>query len=337
MKPILAISLGDPAGIGPEIAAASLEEAVAHGRPILFGHWPTFQRALLARPWRIGISLVDRPLAPPPEGEIAFVHCGPLGPAIEEPGRPAAVSQLEALDQAIGAVIAGRCDALVTAPISKAAVAEIRPGFIGHTEHLADCAGVSRNEVTMVFASQALAVGLVSAHVPLREVASSLTRPRLERTVRHLALLLSRLRPGLRPRIAVCGLNPHAGEGGILGFEEQSLLSPLCQELRRTGELEIEGPLPADSVFRNALAGRFDGVVAMYHDQAMIPLKLSGIGQTVNVTMGLPFVRTSPDHGVAHDLARRGSADPAGMRLAIEMAARLARAGAGKDWKDHGG
>jgi len=175
----------------------------------------------------------------------------------------------------------------------------------------------------MVFAGESLSVGLVSTHVPLREASDALTRPRLERTTRHVADIIEQLRPGSVPRIGVAAINPHAGEGGMLGDEEDSLIAPFCRSFAAQRKVDVWGPVPADVLFRNALDGKMDGVVAAYHDQALIPLKLAGIGQTVNVTMGLPFVRTSPDHGVAYDIARKGLADPSGMVRALSLATKM--------------
>ena len=181
----------------------------------------------------------------------------------------------------------------------------------------------------MVFASERLVVGLVATHVPLARVPETITAARYERTVRHLGEVLAALggpRDGRRrrARVALAAVNPHAGEGGLLGDEEARVLAPFAARAD-TDEIEIIGPVPADAVFRDARAGRYDAVVAAYHDQAMIPLKLEGQGATANVTAGLPFVRTSPDHGVAYDLAGTGRADHAGMRRAIEIGVALWR------------
>jgi 4-hydroxythreonine-4-phosphate dehydrogenase len=324
VKPVFAITLGEPAGIGPEIVAAILEDALICSRPIIFGHWPTFERALASKSGTIPISIHDGPVAPL-LNHVTMVHCGPLGAPIDEPCRQGAEAQFIALKRAADAVLAGICDAIVTAPVSKSQVTTVCPGFTGHTEYLAARSGLSHDEVTMIFASKNLAVGLVSTHIPLVRAAAAVTRPRLERTVVHLADFLSRLHPGRRHRIAVSAVNPHAGEQGLLGMEETAILQPFCRDLAARSDLEIIGPIPADTVFRQAFAGDYDGVVAAYHDQAMIPLKFLGPGRVVNVTWGLPFTRTSPDHGVAYDLAGKKIASPIGMKLAIELAAELTR------------
>jgi 4-hydroxythreonine-4-phosphate dehydrogenase len=324
VKPVIAISLGDPGGIGPEITAAALSAAPPDARHLIFGHWPSFERALRDMARAPAVEPCREPREPVP-GETLFVHCGPDCPAISGPSAAGARAQLEALDTAVAAVRAGRAALLVTAPVSKALVATLEPGFRGHTEHLARRCGLDPDAVTMVFASRAgPAVGLVATHLPLGDVPGSVTPARLARTVLHLARVVGCLRPGRRPRIALAALNPHAGEDGLLGDEERRVLAPFVAGAADRSDLELVGPLPADCVFRRAWAGEFDAVVAAYHDQAMIPIKLGGIGAFANVTMGLPFVRTSPDHGVAYDRAGRGSADPSGMQLALEIGARLA-------------
>jgi 4-hydroxythreonine-4-phosphate dehydrogenase len=322
MKPVLAITLGDPAGIGPEIAAKSLGAAVAVSRPVVFGHGPSLRRA--AEQAGLDLPLDERPaFEAPAEGRATLVLEGAGKDAFDAPGPAAARSALDALDAAIDAVLAGRCAALVTGPVSKNRIAALSPGFTGHTEHLARRAGLEHDGVTMTFVGDRLVVGLATTHVPLADVPRATTLPRIERTAAHVVSTARRLHPGLRPRVAVAALNPHAGEGGLLGGEERDLIAPACLRLRALLDADVSGPHPADAVFRDAAAGRYDGVVALYHDQAMIPLKLLGFGRFANVTVGLPFVRTSPDHGVAYDIAGRDAADPAGMRRAIEVAARL--------------
>ncbi len=324
VEPVIAISLGDPGGIGPEIVAAALATVPPDARHVIFGHWSSFERALESAANRPTVELVPEIREPGP-GESLFVHCGPDCPAIAGPSAEGARAQLAALEAAVDAVLAGHAGLLVTAPVSKALIATLEPGFRGHTEYLARRCGLDPDAVTMVFASmEGPAVGLVATHLPLRDVPASVTPERLARTVDHLARVVGRLRPGRRPRIALAALNPHGGEGGLIGAEERRVMTPFVASLAQNPDFEIAGPLPADCVFRQALAGEFDAVVAAYHDQAMIPIKLGGIGAFANVTVGLPFVRTSPDHGVAYDSAGCGVADPAGMRLALAIGSRLA-------------
>ncbi|HUT77255.1 MAG TPA: 4-hydroxythreonine-4-phosphate dehydrogenase PdxA [Polyangia bacterium] len=323
VEPVVAISLGDPGGIGPEIVAAALAAAPPDARHVVFGHWPSFERALGAAPNRPTVELVPEIREPGP-GESLFVHCGPDCPPIAGPSAAGARAQLAALDAAVDAVLAGHAGLLVTAPVSKALIATLEPGFRGHTEYLARRCGLDPDAVTMVFASASgPAVGLVATHLPLRDVPASVTPARLARTASHLARVARCLHTASRPRIALAALNPHGGEDGLIGDEERLVLAPFVAGAADHSDFVLVGPLPADCVFRRALAGEFDAVIATYHDQALIPIKLGGIGTFANVTMGLPFVRTSPDHGVAYDLAGGGGADPAGMRLALALGARL--------------
>jgi len=327
-RPKLAITLGDPTGIGPEITAAVLEEAALRADIAVFGHWPSLLRELKRRGHRIPVRIMDAMTRPPISEELTVIHTN-TG-EIDEGLSPfeIATAQLRALDLAIDALLAGHCDVLVTAPVEKASVATISPGFKGHTEHLAARAGLRPDDVTMVFASRALAVGLLATHIALRDVPDTVTSERCERTLRHVVRTARALSPARSPRIAVAALNPHAGEGGLLGTEEQDVLVPFCEAARARG-MDVSGPIAADAVFRDAFAGAYDGVVSAYHDQAMIPLKLCGFGRTANVTAGLPFIRTSPDHGTARDIAGKGIADPSGMRLAVDIALALQSADRG--------
>jgi 4-hydroxythreonine-4-phosphate dehydrogenase len=320
MRPKLAISMGDPSGIGPEITAATLCHAVERADVAVFGHWPSLRRALERLETRHPVEVVHALADPPPPGTAIAIHTGTGELPFDLPCAAAAESQIRAVSAAVDAVLAGSCDALVTGPVSKAAIAVVRPGFTGHTEYLAARCGLGPDDVTMIFASRALAVGLIATHVPLRRVPETITVGRYERTLRHLWEVLSALGKGPKPRIAIAAVNPHAGEDGLLGSEEIDVLEPFCEAMRNGPAAEIFGPIPADAVFRDALRGAYDGVIAAYHDQAMIPLKLAGFGLSANITGGLPFVRTSPDHGVAQDVANTGRADPSGMRLAIDIA-----------------
>lgn len=325
MKPSLAITMGDPSGIGPEILAQCLETASMISRPVVFGHWPTLRRAINDIGANPRIHLVKRAKPAGPD-TIVVVPTEEDGPPIEEQGNRSSRAQVEALEKAVDAVLDGTCDCLATGPVSKEQISRVSPGFIGHTEYLADRCGLPHDDVTMIFMSEKLAVGLLATHVPMDRVALTVTTERYERTTGHMFALLKEMHPDERSRIAIAAFNPHAGEGGLIGDEETRILEPFCRDIRNRVDAEITGPIPADTVFRDAVNGRYDGVIAAYHDQAMIPLKLMGTGRTVNITMGLPFVRTSPDHGTAHDIARTGAADPAAMRLAINAAVKLWRA-----------
>jgi 4-hydroxythreonine-4-phosphate dehydrogenase len=233
------------------------------------------------------------------------------------------------VDAACDQVAGGHADALVTGPVSKEAIVRSKaPGskaFLGHTEHLQ--ARLRAREVVMAFWSPALVTSLATTHVPLARVPQSVTPAVVARATYWLAWLLTRVSAGL-PRVAVAALNPHAGEGGLLGREERTRIVPgivrARARLRRAGiDATLDGPVPAETAFRLALARQWDGVVAMYHDQATIPMKLAGFGEAVNVSLGLPIVRTSVDHGTAYDRASSWTADARGMRAAIALAASL--------------
>lgn len=290
-RPRVAVTVGDPSGIGPEIVAAACLDAgvLAESEPIIYGP----------------VSLDA--LAPYPVGQISV-----------DSGR-------RAYDEVVRAVAdarAGRVDAIATAPINKASWAAAGLPWKGHTDLLAHLCDVPQAE--MLFWSEPLMVVLATVHVPLVHVPRVLTRARLVDVIRTTASALPAFGVA-RPRLAVAGLNPHAGEGGLLGTEERDVLAPAVAEARAAG-IDVSGPFPADTVFGRAIRGDFDVVVAAYHDQGLVPIKLIAFGRAVNVTIGLPIIRTSVDHGTAFDIARQGKADPGSMVEAIRLAARLARA-----------
>jgi 4-hydroxythreonine-4-phosphate dehydrogenase len=248
------------------------------------------------------------------------------------PGAPTARSgaaQLAWVDAACDLVAAGGADAMVTGPVSKDAVVRSRaPGsrdFLGHTEHLQR--RLRSREVVMAFWAPSMVTALVTTHLPVAHVPAAITPARVAGATYWLAWLLARTRRGT-PRVAVASLNPHAGEGGLIGREERSRIVPGIDRARlrlRAQHLaaRVEGPIPAETAFRLMRAGRWDGVVAMYHDQATIPMKLTGFGEAVNVSLGLPIVRTSVDHGTGYDRAGTWTADARGMRSAIALARAL--------------
>jgi 4-hydroxythreonine-4-phosphate dehydrogenase len=265
-----------------------------------------------------------------PEGAIGLCDSGIVWDARvlrHEPTAAGGDAQLAALDGAIAAALSGRARALVTAPISKAAVNLAGHDFIGHTEHLARAAGLADDDVTMMFLGPKLRVALVTTHVAVSALRAEITAPRVLRTIQHLAdAMLRASRPGDDPpRLLVTGVNPHAGEGGLFGDDEPRAIVPAIAQARtlpaiHAGRVRLEGPLGAETAFRHAAGSSTDAVVAMMHDQATIASKLLDWTQAVNVTWGLPFVRTSVDHGVAYDAAAQCSADDRGMVSAIAMA-----------------
>jgi 4-hydroxythreonine-4-phosphate dehydrogenase len=287
-KPRIAITAGDPAGIGPEIAAA----AAANPR-VLDVCEPIVYAAAGGRPFMPGVLSGDA-------GRAAY----------------------DAIVCAVDDARARRVDAVATAPVNKEAFRLAGLPWAGHTDLLAHLTGAAH--VAMMFDSPSLRVVLATVHIPLADVPRALTQPSLERTIDLTAREMPRF--GVpAPRIAVARLNPHAGEHGLFGEEDAAVIEPAVAACRGRG-VSVCGPLPGDTVFVRAHRGEFDVVVACYHDQGLIPIKLLAFGQAVNVTLGLPIVRTSVDHGTAFDIAGKGVANPESMIAAVLLAARLARA-----------
>jgi 4-hydroxythreonine-4-phosphate dehydrogenase len=326
MRPRIAISLGDPSGIGAEVTARALATLRGEVAPLVFGDRRVLEREL----GDLRLPLVEAGDRPPRGGARVVITRLPAGAVRPGHAHPAAgAAQLAYLEAAHAAVTRGDADALVTAPVSKAQIARALPGFVGHTEWLEARSGGARS--VMMLAGERLKVALVTNHVALSRLPRLLTARRIAET---LAITHRALRADLgvaRPRVALAAMNPHAGEQGTFGDEEARLLRPaLALAARRRAP--AAGPFPADSVFFRAALGEFDAVVALYHDQGLIPVKLldAVLGDpAVNVTLGLPFVRTSPDHGVAWDLAGTGRASDRSMRAALRLAAGIARRRAG--------
>ena len=320
----LAISMGDPSGVGPEVTARALARLRGTVVPYVFGDARVFARA--ARRARLALPAVDTG-EPLPRGG-AFVRVTRLAAAAARPGKPSragGIAQLAYLEAAFDCLRRGEAEALVTAPVSKAQVQRALPGFSGHTEWLEDRGGGARS--VMMLGGRRLKVALVTNHLSLRSALRALSTERILRVMAATHLALRRDLGIPRPRIAVAGLNPHAGEGSAFGDEERRLVRPAVRRARRRG-IDASGPFPPDSVFFRAATGEFDAVVALHHDQGLIPVKLLDVvtgDAAVNVTLGLPFVRTSPDHGVAYDLAGRWRASPRSMEAALRLAAAIAR------------
>ena len=310
--PRLALTAGDPAGIGPEIVLKALASPDRPG-----AEWSVYGPAvaLASRATRFGLTW--------PVPGITVVDVGPardvvLGRASAAGGRAAASAVLAAATDAL----AGRIDGIVTAPLNKESLAAAGHPWPGHTEMLAETAGSP--DVAMLFVGGPLRVALVTIHRSVRSVPDAVTAAEVRRVVR----LVHRELPGLGARgrrIAVCALNPHAGEGGLFGREEIEVLTPAIEALRSEG-IDVSGPLPADSVFARAARGAFDAVVAQYHDQGLIPVKLLAFGEAVNVTLGLPFVRTSVDHGTGFDIVEKGTAEAGSLLAAMKLAVTLVAA-----------
>jgi 4-hydroxythreonine-4-phosphate dehydrogenase len=289
IRPRVGVTVGDPAGIGPEIArkAAADPRVSACCDVVLYG------------------PSTDAALAAFPRGRVSA-----------EAGRAA----YDAVTRAVADAQAHVIDAIATAPINKEAFAAAGLPWRGHTDLLGHLTGSPR--VAMMFHAEALRVVLATVHIPLADVSRALTRETLEATIGLAARELPRF-GFATPRLALAGLNPHAGEHGLIGREEAEVLGPAVAACRARG-IAIDGPFPADTIFVRAMRGEFDAVVACYHDQGLIPIKLVAFGSAVNVTLGLPIVRTSVDHGTAFDIAGRGVADPSSLIAAITLAARLA-------------
>lgn len=291
----LAVTLGDPRGVGPEVTAAALDTNIAS-------------------------LVVVGPTGTAVEPDVAVGHWD--GSTAAAAGRLAGA----AIERAVAMALAGEVHGIVTAPIDKAALAAAGYPFPGHTEMLQALTGAP--EVAMMMAAErtrlggALRVVLATVHIPLARVADTLTSDRLVSQTRIAERALRESWGMAAPRLALCALNPHASDGGLFGDEEARIFEPALDRLRREG-IDVVGPIPADTVFGRALAGEFHAVVAPYHDVGMAPFKTVSFGAGVNVTLGLPFVRTSPDHGTALDIAGRGMADPSSMREAVRLAVRL--------------
>lgn len=312
MRPRLAITTGEPAGIGPEISVAALASPLSADLTLIGDAGLIGARAAaLGQRVPETVELLHVPLA---EAAVA----GRLDPRN-------ARYVLATLDAAIEGCRAGRFDAVVTAPVQKSVINEAGVPFSGHTEYLAQ--RTATPQVVMLLAGSTphgpLRVALATTHLPLAQVSAALTVDRLAGVLRILNRDL-RVRFGITaPRIAVAGLNPHAGEGGHLGREEIDVIAPAIERARDEG-IDAHGPLPADTLFVPAIVQRYDAVLAMFHDQGLPVLKYATFGHGVNITLGLPFVRTSVDHGTALDIAGRGTADAGSLRAALELACELA-------------
>ncbi|MGK7296009.1 MAG: 4-hydroxythreonine-4-phosphate dehydrogenase PdxA [Candidatus Wenzhouxiangella sp. M2_3B_020] len=316
----LLLTPGEPAGIGPELAVAA-----AAGDPdlVLVGD----PELLRAAGDAVGVDVDIRPWSP--ESDDAHsdrrIRCLPI--ELRAPARPGRLDPanaeyvLETLARAVDEIAAGRAAGLVTGPVHKGVINDAGIAFSGHTEFLAERAGVER--VVMMLVADSLRVALATTHLPLRDVADAIDSSGLADTLEIVDADLRRRFAIAEPAVAVLGLNPHAGEGGHLGLEEIDVIAPVLDRLRAKG-LHLEGPLPADTAFVPTNLERFDAVLAMYHDQGLPVLKYAGFGHAVNVTLGLPFIRTSVDHGTALDLAGTGKADGGSLRAAIELARGMA-------------
>jgi 4-hydroxythreonine-4-phosphate dehydrogenase len=315
----VAVTTGEPAGIGPDLCTELLDTAPAGCRVVLVGDRSLFGRA---RPRATrNLDLPDFDATSRARAGVELLHvplAAPARPGVLDPANARYV--LDTLDAAVGGCAAGAFQAIVTAPVQKSIINEAGVRFTGHTEYLARRTGVKLP--VMLLVGGGLRVALATTHLPLRKVSAAITPARLDAVLRIVTGDLQGLFGIRRPRILVLGVNPHAGEGGHLGREEIEVLEPTLMALRRDG-LDLVGPVPADTAFVPHRLKGIDAVVAMFHDQGLPVLKHASFGHAVNVTLGLPIVRTSVDHGTALDLAGTRKADPGSLQAALALALEL--------------
>ncbi len=327
LPPLLALTMGDAAGTGPEIItkALALPELAGLCRPLVVGDAATLRRALgfTGSPLTVhAVSAVEDAVFAPGTIEILDLHNIDLARlALGQVDPMAGKAAYEFIKTATELALAGRAGAVVTSAINKAALNQAGYHYDGHTGLLAELCGVSG--ATMMLAAGNLRVSHVSTHLPLRVAIERVRPERILQVLRLTDEAVRRLGVG-RPRLAVAGLNPHAGEGGLFGDEEQKYIAPAIAEARRLG-LDASGPYPGDTIFFRTMQGEFDAAVAMYHDQGHVAVKMLGIWCGVNVTLGLPIIRTSVEHGTNFDMAGTGRSDPRSLIEAIKLAATLAR------------
>lgn len=322
----LAVSLGDPAGIGPEIILASYQRLRSDARAFFVVGGADVLRAAIASN---GANLAVIPIEEPAEAEEAFARGLPViagADAVFTPGLPSdegAALALHSLAEAARCVLLGQASALVTAPVSKAQLGKVGFEFPGQTEFLAQACGLAPEDAVMMLAGPSLRTVPLTVHVALSEVPSLISIELITHKARIVAAGLARDFGIESPRIAVAGLNPHSGENSQFGDEETRIIEPAIAALRDEG-LIVTGPVPGDALFTPVMRRGYDAALCMYHDQALIPLKALEFDQGVNVTLGLPIIRTSPDHGTAFDIAGSGMASPDAMIAAIRMASACA-------------
>ncbi len=326
--PIIGITMGDPTGIGPEIIvkALSMKEPFQACRPVVFGDREVLSRAIQMQNLATTLEVIEKIpedgylpqkifIFPVSQLEVPSLRFG-------KPDRSCGEAMVKYIEEAVRCVRSGKLDAMTTCPINKQAMNSAGYCFPGHTELLAHLAQAS--PVAMMFLGSKWKIVLVTTHLPLKDVSRWITANRILSTLRLTDEGMKKYFGTAHPKIAVLGLNPHCGEDGLLGEEEKREILPAIEEAKSLG-MDVEGPFPSDSFFN--LSGRtaFDAVISMYHDQGLIPIKMFGFKEAVNFTLGLPFIRTSVDHGTAYDIAGRGLADPANLVRAILTAANLSK------------
>jgi len=325
-RPLIGITSGDEAGIGPEIIVKTLaRKSITGARFVIYGSARTIDRILadlkLELPYQQvqSVKQIDR------KRRVYLINCPQRTIPNLIYGKPTVQTARNAfryITEAAQDALVDKIDAIVTAPISKISMQKAGIDIPGHTDYLARLSNSAN--YAMMFVGGGLKVVLATIHIPLAEVSGRVTKENLRNKILLANSVLKEMFMIRKPRIAVCGLNPHAGEQGMLGEQESRIVIPVVKQLRRK-RIEVEGPFPADTVFNRALGGEFDVVVAMYHDQGLIPIKLLAFDTGVNMTLGLPFIRTSPDHGTAFDIAGKGIAGPNSFAAALKLAIELAR------------
>ncbi len=324
--PVIGITMGDPTGIGPEIIVKSLSmpEPFTFCRPVVFGDREVLFRAIQIQNLSASLELIDDvPENGYQPGRIFLFSLSRLSLhslRFGQPDRACGEAMAKYVEEAFKSVANRKIDAITTCPINKQAMNEAGYLFPGHTEFLAHLAGVS--DVAMMFLGSRWKIVLVTTHLPLKDVASRITASRILTTIRLTDEGVRKYFGVSHPRIAVLGLNPHCGERGLLGEEESKEILPAILKAKSLG-VDLEGPLPADSFFDCSRHSAFDAIISMYHDQGLIPMKMIDFKEAVNFTLGLPFIRTSVDHGTAYDIAGKGLADPTNLIKAIRTAANL--------------
>jgi 4-hydroxythreonine-4-phosphate dehydrogenase len=323
----IGITLGDVTGIGPEVTLKTLAHWPAPGvRCLVIGDAERLRRLNAKMGLKLELKAFqgwDKP------GDIFVQDCGTLPEVLRAGAAPAAEAALEWIDEAVDHCMRGEMDGFVTAPVSKEAIIRIGVPFVGQTEWISERANAKRTAMMLLGSDDRgrwLRVALATTHLPLKNVARAIDQAKVELAIELASEACAQL--GLpRRRVGVCGLNPHAGEGGELGTEELEFIGPAIRAARAK-HIDALGPFAADTLFHHHYRGDYDAVVAMYHDQGLPPMKMVAFENGVNWTLGLPFVRTSPDHGTAYDLAGRGVANPSSMISAVQLACQIARNGA---------
>lgn len=319
----IAVSWGDPAGIGPEVILKSfpLLPKSLKARITVFGdlHYLKWLNLKL----RANVTILDAKIAKAGDEGLRCEGIERLRFSHKDFGRidkRFGLAAMRSLDSAVKAVMDGRFSALVTAPIQKESVNLAGYKIAGHTEYLAR---ITKSDVAMMLSCKKLSVIVLTTHLPIKDVAGKIKAGDIEKKLKIINAFFQKMR-GKRPVIAVCGLNPHASDGGLFGTEEKKIITPAIERAKKTG-VNAEGPYPADTLFTPKFIKKFDVALAMYHDQGLVPVKLLGFGETVNITLGLPFLRVSVDHGTAFDIAGKNMADPSSMVHAIKKTANMLR------------